>query len=177
MRRVLDAIYRAAGGVAAAAIFTIFALVAVQVSARLLDGVMRLFGLAPFGFIVPSIAEICGFLLGVASFLALAYTLTIGGHIRVGMLVERLPTSARRLVEALVGLLASGIALYSTVALSRLTLKSWTFNDVSYGFIPVPLWLPQGLMALGLAILSVALLDITLKAWRDKTFVASGPEA
>lgn len=177
MRRVLDAIYRGAGGAAAAAIFAIFALVAVQVSARLLDGAMRLLGLTPFGFIVPSIAEICGFLLGIASFLALAYTLTVGGHIRVGMFVERLPAIGRRVVEALVGLLASAIAIYATVALARLALKSWTFNDVSYGFIPVPLWIPQGLMTLGLAILAVALVDITVKAWRTREYINSGPEA
>lgn len=177
MRKFLDSIYRGAGYMAAAAILAIFTLVSVQVLARLLDGAMRLAGLTPFGFIVPSIAEICGFLLAIASFLALAHTLTVGGHIRVGILVERLPSSIRRAVEAAAGLLAAGLAAYATVATARLASKSWAFNDVSYGFVPVPLWLPQGLMTVGLAILSVALLDITLKAWRERKFLQSGAEA
>ena len=177
MRKPLDILYRLAGYAAAAALVAIFALVSVQVLARLLDGAMRIAGLTPFGFIVPSIAEICGFLLAVASFLALAYTLTIGGHIRVGMLVERLPPGVRRPVEALVGLFAAGLAVYATVAVAKLAIKSWTFNDVSFGFVAVPLWLPQGIMALGLALLAVALLDVTVAAWRDSKFIQSGPEA
>lgn len=177
MRRILDTTYRSAGIVAAAAIFLIFALVSLQVSARLLDGALRLSGRPPTGFLIPSIAEICGFLLAIASFLALARTLTVGGHIRVGILVERLPAGARRLTEALIGLLATGLGVYATVAVARLSAKSWTFNDVSYGFVPIPLWLPQALMALGLAILSVALVDLTVRMWRDKTFLQNGPEA
>jgi TRAP-type C4-dicarboxylate transport system permease small subunit len=177
MRRLLDRLYRGAGVTAAGAIFLIFALVALQVSARLLDAGLRLVGVAPIGFIVPSIAEICGFLLSAASFLALAYTLTAGGHIRVGILVERLGPSSRRMVEAAVGLAACAVAAYATVALARLTWKSFVFNDVSYGIVPVPLALPQALMALGLAILAVAVLDVTVRAWREQTFLQSGPEA
>jgi TRAP-type C4-dicarboxylate transport system permease small subunit len=177
MRRCLDVIYRIAGYVAAISLVAIFALVSVQVSARLLDGGMRLVGLTPLGFIVPSIAEICGFLLATASFLALAYTLTVGGHIRVGMLVERLPAAARRVVEGVTGLLAAFLASYAAVAMARLALKSWNFNDVSFGFVAVPLWLPQAGMALGLALLAIALCDVTWTAWRTRTFLESGSEA
>lgn len=163
MRKLLDSAYRLAGYAAAVALVLIFSLVLVQVSARLLDVAMRFAGLTPLGFIVPSIAEICGFLLAAASFLALAYTLTIGGHIRVGILVERLPGSLRRMVETLTGAVAAALAFYFTYAVGALALKSWRFNDVSYGFVPVPLWLPQGVMALGLLLLGIALIDIT---WR-----------
>lgn len=177
MRRVLDALYDGAGWAAAAAIFLIFLLVALQVLARLMDTVLRLTAQAPLGFIIPSIAEICGFLLATASFLALARTLVAGGHIRVGILVERLRPPVRRVVEAAVGLLAGALSLYATFAMARLTWKSWSFNDVSYGFVPVPLSLPQGLMTLGLAILTVALVDVTVRAWRKNEFVQSGAEA
>lgn len=176
MRRFLDSLYRGAGWAAALALFLIFALVLVQVSARLLDGVLRLAGSHPTGFTVRSIAEISGFLLAAASFLALAHTLTVGGHIRVGVFIDRLPAAARRIVEGLVGIAATIISVYMTVALARLTWKSWTFNDVSYGFVPVPLALPQAAMTIGLALLSVAILDITVKAWRERAFVDSGSE-
>jgi hypothetical protein len=39
---------------------------------------------------------------------------------------------------------------------------AWTshiINDVSQGLVPVPLWLPQSGMALGLIIMAIALLD------------------
>lgn len=164
MRKLLDGAYRLAGYAAAASLVLIFSMVFLQVSARLLDVAMRAVGLPPIGFIVPSIAEICGFLLASASFLALAYTLTIGGHIRVGILVGRLPAGTKRFVETLTGLVAAALAFYFTYAVGALALKSWRFNDVSYGFVPVPLWLPQGVMTLGLALLGIALIDIT---WRS----------
>ncbi|MCV0397830.1 MAG: TRAP transporter small permease [Rhizobiaceae bacterium] len=174
MRRTLDTIYAVAGWAAAACLVAIFALVSVQILARLLDGAMRLAGQRAVGLLVPSIAEICGFLLAAASFLALAKTLTAGNHIRIGMLVEHLPAGPRRWVEAVVGLAAFALAVHFTVALGRLTLKSASFGDVSYGMIPVPLALPQGMMTLGLAILAVAVLDVTVTAFRDRKFLESG---
>ena len=166
MRQLLDTIYRGSAYAAAFCLFAIFVLVSIQVLARLADAAMRLAGLTPLGFIVPSIAEICGYLLAAASFMALSYTLTVGGHIRVGLLVDRLPPSPRRAVETAVGIVGAGIAGYATLAMARLAIKSWTFNDVSYGFVPLPLWLPQALMALGLLLLVVALLDTTLSIAR-----------
>lgn len=159
MHRFLDLTYRVAGYAAAFALLTIFSLVCVQVLARLLDGGMRALGLVPFGFIVPSIAEICGYLLAIASFLALAHTFAAGGHIRVNLLIEQLAPGPRRWIETAVGFAAAALAAYATVAVARLALKSWTFNDVSFGFVAVPLWLPQALMALGLGLLTVALVD------------------
>ena len=177
MRRFLDALYRVAGWAAAIAIFMIFALVAIQVSARLLDGGLRFVGLQPLGIRVPSIAEICGFLLGAASFLALAHTLVTGGHIRVGVLVNRLEGGARHVVETLLGMAGAALSLYATVALARLTIRSWNFNDVSYGIVPIPLALPQGLMTVGLAVLTIALVDVTVQAWTRRVYIQSRTEA
>jgi TRAP-type C4-dicarboxylate transport system permease small subunit len=177
MRRFLDLLYLGSGVIAALSLVSIFALVAVQVAMRLVDAALKLAGLQPTGFIIPSIAEICGFLLACASFMALAYTLRRGGHIRVGIVVEHLPKTLQRPLELLVGLAATALAARFTWALAGLTAKSWQFNDVSYGFLPIPLWLPQGAMALGLAILTLALIDETLAAWRERRLLAARSEA
>ena len=176
MRRFLDFLYSSAGWAAALALFLIFLLVSVQVTARLFDALLRIMGQHPTGFTIRSIAEICGFLLGAASFLALAYTLTVGGHIRVGVLIDRLPSGIRRVVEGVVGIAAVCLGIFMTYAMASLTWKSWTFNDVSYGFVPIPLTLPQAAMTFGLALVSIALLDITIRAWRKRDFVDSGSE-
>jgi TRAP-type C4-dicarboxylate transport system permease small subunit len=176
MRRFLDTLYDAAGYAAAGALLLIFGLVALQVAARLFDGAMLMLGFPAAGFIVPSIAEICGFLLAAASFLALAKTLTSFAHIRVGMLVDRFAPRPRRWAEVLAGIVASIIATYATVALARLTLKSFAFNDLSYGIVPVPLALPQAVMTLGLAILAVSLVDLTVRVARGELVLRSGPE-
>lgn len=176
MRRFLDALYEAAGYAAACALLTIFGLVAFQILGRLYDGALRVMGLPAAGFVVPSIAEICGFLLAAASFLALARTLTAFAHIRVGMLVDRFPPRIRRWSEVAAGGAASLIAAYATVALARLTWKSISFNDVSYGIVPVPLGLPQAVMTVGLAILTIALVDLTTRVARGRVSLRSGPE-
>lgn len=164
MRAALDRLYSMAAWVAAGCLFAIFLLVLVQVSMRLLDGLMRLAGQPALGFLVPSIAEICGFLLAAASFLALARTLAAGGHIRVGILIDRLGAS-RRFLESAMALLGAVLGGYFAYAVGRLAWKSLSFNDVSYGMVPVPLWIPQAVMTLGLVVLVVALLDTAWRAW------------
>jgi TRAP-type C4-dicarboxylate transport system permease small subunit len=164
MRRFLDGLYVSAGVAGALAIFLIFALVGFQISARLLDWLMRTLGLDVIGLIVPSIAEICGFLLAAGSFLALPYTLVRGGHIRIGIVVNRLPAAVQRAAEVLAGAGAALLCAYATVALARLALRSLSFGDVSYGIVPIPLALPQAMMALGLAVMTVALIDVTWQA-------------
>lgn len=176
MRRFLDGLYFYSGVAAAASLFVIFALVATQVAFRLLDNFMRITGMTPFGLIVPSIAEICGFLLAGASFLALAHTLVNGGHIRVSILIDRLPKGMRRAAETITGLVAAAVAAYATVALARLALKSFAFNDVSYGFIAVPLALPQAVMTLGLAILTIAIVDVTIVVARKGALLPGSGE-
>jgi TRAP-type C4-dicarboxylate transport system permease small subunit len=37
--------------------------------------------------------------------------------------------------------------------------ESLEFHDVSSGIVPVPLWLPQSVMALGLSVLTLAFAD------------------
>lgn len=177
MRRFLDGLYFYAGVAAAVSLFVIFALVATQIGFRLLDSFMRAAGLTPLGLIVPSIAEISGFLLAAASFLALAHTLVRGGHIRVSILIDRLPKGVRRAAEAATGLVAALVAAYATVALARLAWKSFTFNDVSYGFIAVPLALPQAVMTLGLAILTIAILDVAFSVVRKGAVLPGSGEA
>lgn len=162
MRRMLDAIYLAAGVAGALAILAIFLLVGFQVAARIADWSMRLLGLQPFGTAIPSIAEICGFLLAAGSFLALPYTLMRGGHIRIGLVSDRLPAAARRYVETIVGLAATVLSGYAAIAMGRLAFKSFSFGDVSYGILPIPLALPQSLMCVGLVIMTIALIDVTV---------------
>lgn len=161
MRRFLDGLYLVSGVAGALAIFLIFTLVGLQISARLLDWLMRSVGLDVIGLIVPSIAEICGFLLAAGSFLALPYTLVRGGHIRIGIVVNRLPARPQRVVEALIGAGAAVISGYAALALARLAYRSFSFNDVSYGIVAIPLALPQAVMAVGLAVMTVAILDLT----------------
>jgi hypothetical protein len=49
----------------------------------------------------------------------------------------------------------------------RFAFDSWRFNEVSYGIIPVPLAIPQAVMAFGALALLVALIDELVITVRD----------
>ncbi|MBY6069494.1 TRAP transporter small permease [Leisingera aquaemixtae] len=159
MRTVLDFIYRAAGGLAALFIVSIVALVFAQVCLNLADKVaVALLG-SGIGLTIPSYADFTGFFLAASTFLALAYALRAGGHIRVTLLTNRLPTRARGAVETAVTFLALAMSGYATWYMGLLLLESLEFGDRSAGMVSVPLWLPQAPVTLGLGILTLALAD------------------
>ncbi|UWQ34197.1 TRAP transporter small permease [Leisingera sp. M527] len=159
MRLVLDFIYRAAGGLAALFIVAIVALVFAQVCLNLADKIAAALTGSGVGLTIPSYADFTGFFLAASTFLALAYALRAGGHIRVTLLTNRLPVPARRMTEAAVTFLALVMSGYATWYMGLLLLESLEFGDRSAGMVSVPLWLPQAPVALGLAILTLALAD------------------
>lgn len=137
----------------------IAAVVGAQVALNMADAVLgRLFGAAP-GLIIPSYAEFSGFLLAGASFLALAHTFREGGHIRVSMILDRLPPGPRAAAELLCLALASGAAGFIAFRAWALVHASWTWGDASYGMVSVPLWAPQCAFALGASILAICIAD------------------
>ncbi|UWQ29942.1 TRAP transporter small permease [Leisingera sp. M523] len=159
MRLVLDFIYRAAGGLAALFIVAIVALVFAQVCLNLADKIAAALTGSGVGLTIPSYADFTGFFLAASTFLALAYALRAGGHIRVTLLTNRLPVRARRMSEVVVTFLALVMSGYATWYMGLLLLESLEFGDRSAGMVSVPLWLPQAPVALGLAILTLALAD------------------
>lgn len=152
--RALDRLYDAAGVLAALAIALICALICAQIA---LNAAARLGG-AAWSRTIPSYAELAGFLLAAASFLALAHTLRRGAHIRVTLVVGRLPPGPRRALDAAALLLAAAASAYATLFAGRLVAASWRFGDTSPGLLAVPLWIPQAPLCLGLALLTTALL-------------------
>ncbi|MBZ8131659.1 TRAP transporter small permease [Afifella sp. IM 167] len=168
MRRALDTLYAASGVAAAAAIVAIAVLVFVQVLGRLADLVLYLTGYPIYGFLVPSLAEIAGFLLVSASFLALASTFRHGVHIRVNLLVQTVPSKARKALNALALAIATVLAGFLSWYAIALVLESRRFGEVSFGIVPIQLWIPQSGMAVGLVILTIALLDDFLRAATGK---------
>lgn len=155
MRRFLDKTYLAAAWMAAFTILAIALLISAQV---LLNFATRVSGL-PLPSTIPSYADFAGFLLAAATFLAMPYTFRSGGHIRVSLVTARLPPKAQLVIEVLVLSLAAGLTLYAFFYICALVIESRHFNDLSTGIIPIPLWIPQAVMAFGMGLLCVAVID------------------
>lgn len=146
MLRLLEGLYRLCGVLAALCLVAICGLVLAQILGRFT------------GFVVLSANEMAGYLVLASTFLALAPTLRHGTHIRVRLVLERLPEPLQRTCEIVALLLAIGLAGYSTWWVVDLVRDSIAFGEVSPGRLSIPLAIPQSAMALGLGVCFIALI-------------------
>lgn len=165
MRRALDRLYNAAGVLAALFLVGTLLMVLTGIAGRL------------FHFHVPGTDSYAGYCMAAAGFLALAYTLQKGEHIRVTLLVEHLGARAGRALElwslAVATVLAGAFAYFSI----RLAYQSWDFNDISTGNDATPLWLPQLAMAFGVTIFFIAFVDNLVREWKGQRIRKAPAEA
>ncbi|MGJ8529995.1 TRAP transporter small permease [Maritalea sp.] len=169
MRTVLDRIYLAAGSLSAICILAICAIVTMQVAFNLIT---KLLG-TQFAYTIPSYADFAGFLLAAASFLALSYTLKHDGHIRVTLFRDMIKGPIGHLIEIVTLLICAAGAAFMTYSMFGHLMESIEYSDVSTGIVPIPLWIPQSALLLGLALFALALIDNTVVAIMGKK--ASSP--
>lgn len=156
MANALNKLY-AAGAILAAICMVLIALLTLaQILGRL------------FGVLVLDAGDFAGYAMAGSIFFALAHTLRTGGHIRVNLLLTRLPVRVRHGFEIwclAVSLILSGMFAVFSV---KMVIDSYTFNDVSTGMVPVPLWIPQSTMAIGAILFAVALLHELILVFRGE---------
>lgn len=159
MRKLLDRLYTFTLALAAACLVAILILVGAQICGQIYDAVLRLLGFPPYGFLIPSLPELGGYLFAAASFLALGATLKRGAHIRMTMLLGVVRPGFRRILEFWALTAGFAVAAYAAWSLGILSYFSWSFGDVSSGLLPIKYWIPQSAMTFGLVTLCIALLD------------------
>ena len=159
-------LYRLGAWAAAACMVTICGLVALQVGFRVLDGLLVLAGLRRLGLRITGVSEIASYLLVGATFLGLAYTFVHHAHIRVTLLISRLPSRIRVWFEVFGLIVALAISLLLGYGLIELARESLQFRDVSSGFLSIPLWIPQTVLATGVGLLCLALVEALIMTLR-----------
>lgn len=147
MRRALDALYLWAGYAGGIFLVIIFLLMITMSAGR------------EVGVNVPAGDDFTAWSMVSMAFLGLAHTFKRGEMIRVGLLTERLTGRAKWLAE----LFSLGVAFVFVGFFARYVVQmaydSWRLNDLAQGVVAFPLWIPQAVMASGLGILLVAVLD------------------
>jgi TRAP-type C4-dicarboxylate transport system permease small subunit len=106
--------------------------------------------------------EVCGYLLVALTFLSMSVAEAHGAFHRVELVQTRLSRAGRLITQLLfdlVSLLASALVTWQ---LYRLTYNSWRSEDVAPTPLHTPLWLPQSTMAIGMALLCLALIRAML---------------
>lgn len=147
IRRALNLFYNGCGILAGSCLVAIAVFVMLQIFAR------------PLGIVLTWTPEYAGYAMASLSFLGLAYTFNTGGQIRVGMLLNILPSAGKRWLDGLCLVMALGVMGYFAWHSAIMTLQSHEFNDMGQGVVPVPLWIPQTVMTFGLFAQVVAIAD------------------
>ncbi|MFG6177211.1 TRAP transporter small permease [Halomonas sp. THAF12] len=170
----LRPLYTLGGYLSAACLVLICTLISAQIVGRLIDILATALGGERIGLAIPGLAEISGFLLVGATFLGLSYTFIHGAHIRVTLLIGRLPVRYRVVVEVACLSVALALCLYLAYYLYRLLADSIAFGETSYGLLSIPLWLPQSAMLAGIVLFCLALGEAW---WQALVAAVRHPEA
>jgi TRAP-type C4-dicarboxylate transport system permease small subunit len=111
-----------------------------------------------FGIPVLWAPEIVGYLMVVLVFLALGETMLAERHIKIDLLVSRLPERLRDLLDLLTLTLSTGVAGFFTWHGLTTMLRSYEFGRRdSFGALNMPLYIPQAAVPVGLSILTLVL--------------------
>jgi TRAP-type C4-dicarboxylate transport system permease small subunit len=119
------------------------------------------------GFSTEATTEVTGYLMAIGMSWGLAGTLFERGHVRIDVLVQRLPLKVRvwlHLASLLALLVATGFFAWGAFSLAK---DSWDFGATDLSALHTPLAIPQGLWAAGLALLLMAGLAIAARALRQ----------
>lgn len=145
--RVFDALYLAAGILAAGFLVAILALMLGLSIGRMV------------GINIPSGDDFVSWCMAAMAFLGLAHTLKSGEMIRVGLVVDKLSGWPKRVIEFVCLVIAVAATSYFAYFATKMTYESYLFKDLSQGVVPVPLWIPQLGYCSGLILLAIAFLD------------------
>lgn len=162
--RVIDAICSAGAAVAA---LSAAALAAILIAEVILTSF--------FNWSQPWAVEYAIYLQCFVLFLGAGWTLRQGGHIRVAILMGALPTPLARLLDLIATTFAIGVIGFAAWALWGQWLRTFEFGSTSFYPMGTPIWIPQGLLTLGITLLLLAFLArLARLILREPPEVASG---
>lgn len=147
LRRALDALYLLGGIAGAIALAAIGAVIATQVIGR------------QFGATVLGADDLTAFSVAASATLPLAYAFRHGAHIRVDLIIGRLRGRPRFVMETIAIGVAAALCCFFAYAMLDLASDSFEFEDVAQGSVAWKLWVPQGLVGVGVALFAICLVD------------------
>ena len=133
--------------------------------------------LRQFGVLVPGHDEIATYFMVGMACLGLPYAYRRGAHIRVETLLTRLPERWQRRANIWCVLFAAAVCAVFCYFSFGLVWDSFRFGDLSQGLLPVPLWIPQLPIFLGLGLFVLSLIEdfFLLAQGKKGSFEVSAP--
>ncbi len=101
--------------------------------------------------------------LAVLVFLGCGYTLKEKGHIRIELVLNRLPARLAQGLKFVAGCISTLLLGYITWELGRMTFSAWHYGSTSGTLTATPLWLPQSVVVIGAGMFTLQMAVETLK--------------
>ena len=96
-------------------------------------------------------------------FLGCGYTLKEKGHIRIELVLNRLPGRLSQGLKFVAGCISTLLLGYITWELGRMTFSAWHYGSTSGTLTATPLWIPQSLVVIGAGMFTLQMAVETLK--------------
>ena len=126
-----------------------------------IDVLCRNFG----GFSSSATTEITSYMLAFGVSWGLAHALATRSHIRIDVLVNRLPVGLRQYLHTFALVLLTGLSLFIAWCAWHLVDESIFFNAKDTSALAIPLVIPQGLWATGITMLAVFAVVLLLEVF------------
>jgi C4-dicarboxylate transporter DctQ subunit len=85
---------------------------------------------------------------------AASYTLQMGKHVHIDLVIERLPTRVRLLTEAVTSVIGVVFCMIVSIQAYEMIAATARFGKVSATPLRVPLWIPQSALLMGFVLLT-----------------------
>lgn len=112
-----------------------------------------------FGVIIPSTEDFSGYLVASSFALGLAYSFRRGAIIRVTLMIGRFRGRRRFIIECFAMLIMVIMTVFIVWYFGYIVYESYGFQEVTQGYISIPLWIPQLPVFIGLLIFGIAVID------------------
>jgi TRAP-type C4-dicarboxylate transport system permease small subunit len=128
-----------------------------------------------FNLPIPGQLELGELLMPPIIFLAITYTQSTGGHVRMTLAIDQLPASWRHASEVFVKLLSIGVCAVLCFYSARYAWRAWEFHDVTMSPPYLLIW-PSALMVpIGLFLLTLRIYLETLHLLFPRLLPATEP--
>ena len=121
-----------------------------------------------FNWPVVWVPEIVGYLMVALVFLALGETMLANRHIKIDLVVGRLPRRLRNIVDLVTLTLSIGVAGFFTWHGVNTMLRSLDYGRRdAFGALNLPLWIPQMALPIGLSVLTLVVVLLACRKLRE----------
>lgn len=130
---------------------------ALLLAALFLLGFLEIFLRSGFGISLPFSVEYSGYFLVLVLFLGSGWTLSTAGHIRVTLVREHMSDRVAHGLDIVCTIIALIVSAVLTMAMIDYAYGTWVRGTLSYYSSETPLAYPQAMLAIGLIVLTLAL--------------------